>query len=354
MYQRGFDKVKKICIVGHFAFGKTMLNGQTVKTKILSDELDRMYGTENVGKIDTHGNKLKMAWSVLKAMFGMFCYKNIIILPAHNGVRVFVPVLSAFKRISKCKLHYAVVGGWLADYIKDKDKVKKGLFKFDGVYVETTAMKNALNEMGYNNIFIMPNCKNLDILKEDQLIYNTEKPYKLCTFSRVMKEKGIEDAVNAIKTVNEKYGETVYTLDIYGQVDADQTEWFENLKASFPEYVKYGGLVPFDKSTEVLKDYFALLFPTYYDGEGFAGTVIDALAAGVPIVASDWRYNPEVVKKDITGVLFETGNIKEFVDNLEYMVLNADKWNCLKVNCICEAKNYLPENAMQILIKNLS
>ena len=249
MYQRGFDKVKKICVVGHFAFGKTMLNGQTVKTKILSDELDRIYGSENVGKIDTHGNKLKMAWAVLKAMFGMFCYKNIIILPAHNGVRVFVPVLSAFKRISKCKLHYAVVGGWLADYIKDKDKVKKGLFKFDGVYVETTAMKNALNEMGYNNIFIMPNCKNLNILKEDEIIYNTEKPYKLCTFSRVVKEKGIEDAVNAIKTVNEKYGETVYTLDIYGQVDADQTEWFENLKASFPEYVKYGGLVPFDKST---------------------------------------------------------------------------------------------------------
>ena len=73
MYQRGFDKVKKICVVGHFAFGKTMLNGQTVKTKILSDELDRIYGSENVGKIDTHGNKLNMAWAVLKAMFGMFC-----------------------------------------------------------------------------------------------------------------------------------------------------------------------------------------------------------------------------------------------------------------------------------------
>ena len=346
--------MKKVAVCGHFALGKNLLNGQTVKTKILSDELDRVFGKGNVKKIDTHGNVFKIIFSVLKTVAAMFTCGNVIILPAHNGLRVFAPVLSMLKGISKCRLHYAVIGGWLPNYIKDKRFVKKGLKKFHGVYVETTSMKNALDQMGYNNIFVMPNCKNLNILKEEELVYNTEKPYKLCTFSRVMKEKGIEDAVNAIKTVNEKYGETVYTLDIYGQVDADQIEWFENLKANFPDYVKYGGLVPFDKSTEVLKDYFALLFPTYYYGEGFAGTVIDALAAGVPIVASDWRYNPEVVKKDITGVLFETGNIGEFVDNLEYMVLNADKWNCLKVNCIREAKNYLPENAMQILIKNLS
>ena len=41
------------------------------------------------------------------------------------------------------------------------------------------------------------------------------KPLPLCTFSRVMKEKGIEDAVYAVRTVNEHFGRTVYTLDIY-------------------------------------------------------------------------------------------------------------------------------------------
>ncbi len=353
MYQRGFDKVKKICVIGHFAFGKTMLNGQTVKTKILSDELDRIYGSENVGKIDTHGNKLKMAWYVLKAMFGMFCYKNIIILPAHNGVRVFVPVLSALRRISKCKLHYAVVGGWLADYIKDKDKVKKSLFKFDGVYVETTAMKNALNEMGYGNVFVMPNCKNLNILKEEELVYNTEKPYKLCTFSRVMKEKGIEDAINAVKAVNEKYGETIYTLDIYGQVDAGQIEWFENLQANFPDYVKYGGLVPFDKSEEVLKNYFALLFPTNYYTEGIPGTIIDAYAAGIPVISAKWENYKDIVIENNTGLLFEMQNNEEFTEKLTEVCGNVDKLNSLKVNCLKESEKYLPKNVLDLLIKNL-
>jgi glycosyltransferase involved in cell wall biosynthesis len=58
------------------------------------------------------------------------------------------------------------------------------------------------------------------------------------------------------------------------------------MQKRFPEYVVYGGVVPFNKSVEVLKDYFAVLFPTYYEGEGFAGTIIDAHSAGVPIIAS--------------------------------------------------------------------
>ena len=52
-----------------------------------------------------------------------------------------------------------------------------------------------------------------------------------------MKEKGIEDAVNAVKTVNEHFGRTVYTLDIYGQVDSAQTEWFNELENTFPSYI---------------------------------------------------------------------------------------------------------------------
>lgn len=346
--------MKQVAVVGHFAFGKQFLDGQTVKTKILAEELERIYGKETVVKIDTHGNKLKMGLAVVKAVFAMFKCKNIVVLPAHNGVRVFIPLLSMLKKISKCRLHYSVIGGWLADYIKDKKRVQNGLKSFDGIYVETKAMKNALDVLEYKNVFIMPNCKNLNILKEDELVYNTEKPYKLCTFSRVMKEKGIEDAVKAVKAVNEKYGETIFTLDIYGQVDAEQTDWFENLKNSFPDYVKYGGLVPFDKSTEVLKNYFALLFPTYYAGEGFAGTVIDALAAGVPIVSSDWRYNSEVVNNGDTGKLFETGNSKEFTDILDEIFLNAAKWNELKLNCINKAEEYLPKNVIGMMTKKFN
>ena len=78
---------------------------------------------------------------------------------------------------------------------------------------------------------------------------------------------------------------------------------------SFPKYVSYGGKVPFDKSVDILKNYFALLFPTYYDGEGFAGTLIDAFSAGVPVIASDWKYNAEIVNEKV-GIVYSAKDRK--------------------------------------------
>ena len=48
-------KLKKVAVIGHFAFGKDLLNGQTVKTKILADELEKQFGEGEITRYDTHG-----------------------------------------------------------------------------------------------------------------------------------------------------------------------------------------------------------------------------------------------------------------------------------------------------------
>ena len=60
-----------------------------------------------------------------------------------------------------------------------------------------------------------------------------------------MKEKGIEDAVKAVRTINEAAGSIIYTLNIYGQVDENYKEKFQKLTLDFPNYISYGGCVPF-------------------------------------------------------------------------------------------------------------
>ena len=167
----------------------------------------------------------------------------------------------------------------VTEFLENKKRLQRNLKKFDGIYVETNTMKVNMEKLGFSNIYILPNCKELKILKENELVYAASKPFKLCTFSRVMKEKGIEDAVNAVEEINKKYGETVFTLDIYGQIDSMQTEWFESLQSRFSKDISYKGLVPFDKSTGVLKNYYALLFPTRFYTEGIPGTIIDAYAS---------------------------------------------------------------------------
>lgn len=50
--------------------------------------------------------------------------------------------------------------------------------------------------------------------------------------------------------------------------------------------------------------YFVLLFPTYYENEGFARTLIDAYSAEVPVIVTDRRYNSELVT-DKMGFIYK-------------------------------------------------
>lgn len=345
--------MKKVCVVGHFGFGENMLNGQTIKTKTVTTELEKQLGADQVVKIDTHGGTRALPKITVQLISAFKNCKNIIIFPAHNGIKVFVPLCNAINKVFHRKLHYVVIGGWLNELLDKHKKIEAELKTFTGIYVETNTMKSALNNRGFKNVEVMPNFKDIKILSKDELVYNTEMPYKLCTFSRVMKEKGIEEAVEAVKKVNAEQDRIVFTLDIYGQINSEQIEWFEELKSRFPEYVRYKGVVPYDKSVEIIKEYYALLFPTYYDGEGFAGTLLDAMAAGVPVIASDWKYNSEIINPGKNGVLVAPKSSIEIEEKLIWMFNHLNLWNNMKFETINLASKYRPERAIIVLIKNL-
>ncbi|WP_242985844.1 glycosyltransferase family 4 protein [Clostridium perfringens] len=344
-------KMKKVCIIGHLGEGQNLLNGQTVKTKIVISEIIENFGDEQLETIDTHGG---LSSFVRK----MGCYfkafktcKNIIIMPAENGLRVLTPMLTVVNTLYRRKIHYVVIGGWLPRFISNKPILRKMLKSFKSIYVETNAMKSGLERMGFSNVIVMPNCKNIEINKNISCHENSF-PLRLCTFSRVMKEKGIEEAVNAVIMVNEKEKKIIYTLDIYGQIEKSQEEWFADLSNKFPKYIKYCGIVDYDKSAEVLKNYFALLFPTYYDGEGFAGTLIDAFAAGLPVIASDWKYNSEIIDNK-TGMLCKPKDTVALRNALIQIKEDTDTWTSMKYYCVERAKMYLPQNALKVLINEV-
>ncbi len=343
----------KVSVLGHFGKGETLLNGQTVKTKIITEELQRSLGREQVLKIDTHGGWKTLVKAPFQTISALKNSRNILIFPAQNGLRVYAPLLSFFRRFFRDrKLHYVVIGGWLPSFLTERKNLAKALQKFDGIYVETGTMKSALEKQGFQNVFVMPNCKKLTVLSEDELVFPDKEPLRLCTFSRVMREKGIEDAVKTVIEVNQSLGRTVFSLDIYGQVDENQTEWFEALQKTFPDYIRYGGLIPFDKSVETLKEYFALLFPTYYEGEGFAGTLIDAYSAGVPVIASDWKYNTELVNENV-GYVYKTRDNAALAKLLSAVAADPTMILKKKKPCLQEAEKYKIEKAVSVLLDRI-
>lgn len=341
--------MKRICIIGHYGFGHTLLNGQTIKTKIITSEIQRQFGSDNVICLDLAGGLKKIPSLLFKVPHALQKCDDFVMMPVENGLRFLTPLLCFWSKFFKRRLHYVVIGGWLPSFISAKKQIKNGLKRFRGVYVETNTMKSALEAQGFENVYVMPNCKKLMVLSEDELVYPSGVPYKLCTFSRVMKEKGIETAVNIITKVNDRLGYIAYSLDIYGQVDTAQVEWFENLKKQLPDYIRYCGCADANRSVEVLQKYFALLFPTHFYTEGIPGTIIDAYAAGIPVISAKWESYSDVVDEGITGIGYEFDDADQFERTLLEVAQKPNVLLSMKENCVRKAKDYIPESAIQIM-----
>lgn len=344
----------KVCVIGRLSSEQNLCCGQRVKTRIIWEELQNRLGKDNVWKIDTSGGVKTLLLAPFQSFKALKNSENVVIIPAHNGVRVYAPLLAFIRRFfKKNKIYCVAVGGWLPEFLVNRKLVTTALKKFDGIYVQTNSMKRALETQGFENIVYMPNCKYLKILEDGELVYSAEEPYRLCTFSRVLKEKGIEIAVDAVKKINERMGRIVYTLDIFGKIQPEQSEWFESLKKTFPDYVVYRGVVPYEESVGTLKDFYALLFPTFYPGEGFPGTALDAFASGVPVIASDWRYNAEVIADGKTGKIISAKSVEALSDALVWLHENGDEWKEMKRNCLAEARKLRPEIVLDVLIRNM-
>lgn len=343
----------KVGVCGHFGFGDKPADGQIDKTRAVWTALRKALGDDQVVALDTKGwkkNPLKLLAD---------CYKlikecdNVIMMPARGAVKVFPALFGYMNRQMDKKLHYVVVGGWLPEILKNNSALCGHISRLDRVYVELHPMEASLRELGLDNVVYMPNFRETNSLRPDELVYITCEPYRLCTFSRVTPEKGIEKAIDAVRYANNTLGRTAYTLDIYGKVAPEYSEEFSRLCERFEPYIQYKGFVDTNDSTQELKSCFALLFPTSYSGEGFAGTVIDAFAAGIPVIATDWNYNSHIIRNGTDGIVYDPNADgllgKILVDVAKY----PHKLNDMKKNCLERAAHFEADKAVKILLQEL-
>lgn len=341
---------KKITFIGHYAADVDLYDGPTVKTKIICDELKKtdLYDIEI---IDTHGwknNFFQLFKNVRNA-----CRNGdyVIMMPGQVGFRALVRILPFFKRRNNgCKIIYEVIGCHIYEFLKANPKYVKPLNKFDAVIVETNTLKKNLDSIGVDSLYVIPNFKRLDIVKT--LAPVAKYPYRFCTFSRVMKEKGIEDAIECINAINAKYGNDIVTLDIYGQVEENYKNEFESLISGCPRYIRYKGVVDFDKSVQILKDYYAMLFPTKYRYECLAGTVVDAFASGLPVIAYNWKYASDLITDGSDGWLCKRG-VDNLIKVVEYAISDQDMVLSMRFNCVKKAEYFMSDVNIEKLIKIL-
>ena len=326
-------------ICGHFGGGKSPSDGQTVKTIIMTEKLKEIWGPEQVLSLDTYRWKRHVFKLFFQSLRLLRKCENILMLPSWNGVKVFPPLFLFFNQFYRRKLHYVIIGSWLPDVLKESPNLLNKMKRLNGLYAETVSLTEELKALDIPNVYLLPNFKELHIVEETS--YETTEPLRLYTFSRVLKQKGIPEAVAAVKAANERLGRVAYTLDLWGEIQPEYAKEFEKIQAELPNYVTYRGCLSYENTSDTLKQYYALLFPTRFPREGVPGTILDSYAAGVPVLSSRFVNAPQIIDDRETGLILDFDNItEELTKTLCELTEHPEKLIVMRKACTLKAADY--------------
>lgn len=343
----------RIGIWGQYGDGGQIADGQAVRTTIVTGELKKRYGEENIKIVNSNNWKAHPFSFFIKTVGLVVNCQNVIIAPADNGFKTIVPILDFFNNLFHRRMLYMVIGGFLPKLLEENPKYIKMLQKYSRLYVQTPNIKGDLEKLGISQIEFLTNLKPMEAVPERELVINKSREIKLCTFSRINPEKGIEEALEAVTIANTTLGGKYVTLDMYGIVAAKHQEWFGKIQEKYEKFGTYKGVVNFDKTVEILRNYFALIFPTYYHGEGFSGNVVDAYFSGVPIIATDWLYNKDVIKNGENGILVPIKDPQAIADAILKLYHNRELALTMSRNNVRASKQYSPESVLAALFSDL-
>jgi len=139
-------------------------------------------------------------------------------------------------------------------------------------------------------------------------------------------------------------GKHDFIVDFYGPVATGFQKDFDQLLSDTPQCT-YKGYLDFLSHPEgaytTLSGYHTMVFPTYWQGEGFPGVVLDAYIAGLPVIASNWNLNAEVLSEGITGLLVPPRDAVALAVAMDKMIGEREKLADYSKACHSRALDYI-------------
>lgn len=149
---------------------------------------------------------------------------------------------------------------------------------------------------------------NLDHFKV--LDYPSCQTVEFVFISRIMKEKGIEQYLEAAEYIRSKYPQTRF--HICGFCEEEYEERLKQLESL--GIIKYHGMLK--DVREILKRTHCTIHPTYYP-EGMSNVLLESAACGRPIIATNRSGCREIVDDTINGYLVEQKNSQDLIRKVE-------------------------------------
>lgn len=327
----------RILVIGNFGYHTSIYNGQSIRTRTIYESIIRNIDAGRVQKVDLSKRSLTKYFNLFRLVIWS---QKLVLMPGINGIDCMVRTLHFLKKLDHTNI--VVIGGWLPEVVRTNAKLRSSLKLCFGIFVQTKQMKCDLDLMGFKNVILFPNYRVFN--KNESEIIRDKSKRRFVFYSRICREKGTNLAIEAIN----KYNETHYSklsLDLFGPIQSDfKNEFNELLQTSI--HITYNGIIDPMHATDILRQYDCMLFPTHYEGEGFPGVILEAFMSGVPVIASDWKYNCEYVIPNKTGFLFNTFSVESLHEMIEKFVTSDLDFSAM---CINEATKYSEEKVFQIL-----
>lgn len=330
-------KKRKIIFTGGIG-APGQFGGELSKNKLIIEQLERL--GYDVVCVDTAGASrnplklLRLPWVLLTNPSDT----PVVFSTAFMNIRQIVRIL---RRIYPSRnVTYWAIGGRIAQFIRDGRYRTDDFRSFAHILVEGHKMVRELGEMGLPGLRYVPNFKKLTSMPDTSGKHIDAADTLRCVFlSRIIPQKGVRFILDACKQLADRN----FTVDFYGEIAPDFRKEFESRLAALPN-AAYRGTLDFFSPTglQTLSTYHLSLFPTYWIGEGFPGVVIDSMAASVPILASDWNFNREVVNPECGFICAggEEGDGAAFTRALSEILDNRTCLNDMFPKCQPEAARY--------------
>lgn len=146
------------------------------------------------------------------------------------------------------------------------------------------------------------------------LEYPADGKFEFIFISRVLKEKGIEEYIEAAKIIQRKYPGTLF--HVVGPADSELTAYLRNAE-------KEGVIIYHGKAFDTipyLKRTHCSVFPSYY-AEGMANVLLESASSARPLITTGLPGCGETVDDGISGFVVKERDSNDLAEKMERFIL---------------------------------
>lgn len=330
--------MKRLVLIGPINNGSNPCTGDTMKNQIFVKRFREVF--DDVKLVDTYHWHRK-PWCLLSLLRIFIFFRSSKIIVSANPVCAD-KIINLIRILGLSKnSFYWVIGGIFHKKIEAGEFSKEKYSSLKAVFVQSPLMVSVLNSCGLYNVKYVPNSKYIEKIPVKKT--NFKSRFHFVFLSRIEKEKGCDDIIKASEILSSSGYKDKYDITFYGKATNEPSyqKIFEQKIFEHHELI-YKGVLDLKQSENynILAQYHVMLFPTFWYGEGFPGVIIDAYIAGLPVIASDWNFNSDVVEEGKTGWLVPVQNVNKLAEKMIFAIEHPEIVQQFSVNSSEKAMLY--------------